>query len=457
VIERIKRVGRDEGFTFAGKYDLCTSYFQKLLSFFKPWPGLKGADDMNMSVTLSPNFPGLRATGELLNAPHNKNEINSLCNKTDISYFQMLDPQTLEPIGIAQQTQLHPLLKGPSSATHAKSDPQTGDVFNYNLEYSRKGTYRVFTVSASTGKTSILATIVDDASYIHSLFLTEHYVVLCIWNAFFTLGGASIFWHKNVVDAIAPYDGTSPAKWYVVDRIPPEAGGKGIIATYESDAFFAFHATNAYEQPGSQRGQPDIVADIVAYNNNHCIKRFFLDNMMSDSATARGFSDGSYANCRSTVRRYILPDIPSDPTSKPLKAELVFAKAKEVSLELPVINSAKLMRKHRYIYGVTDTGKSVFFDGLIKYDVDTHTYLQWSHHGQTAGEPIFVSDLESEDEDGGVVLSVVLDGYEGKSYLLVLDAKTMEEVGRANVNGVVGFGFHGTHVPAGRDTVALQT
>lgn len=82
----------------------------------------------------------------------------------------MLDPQTLEPIGTAQQTSLHPSLKGPSSATHAKSDPNTGDLYNYNLEYGRKGTYRVFTVSASSGETCILATISTDPSYLVSLF-----------------------------------------------------------------------------------------------------------------------------------------------------------------------------------------------------------------------------------------------------------------------------------------------
>jgi len=49
-------------------------------------------------------------------------------------------------------------------------------------------------------------------------------------------------------------------------------------------------------------------------------------------------------------------------------------------------------------------------------------------------------------EDDGVLLSVVLDGPAGKSYLLVLDAQTMTEVGRAQLDGVVGFGFHGTHV-----------
>jgi torulene dioxygenase len=456
VIERIKRKGKDEGFTFGAKYDLCTSYFQKLQSLFRPAPPALEPDSINMSVTLSANFPGLNTTGGRLDRALEKNKIVSLCNKTDISYFQMLDPQTLEPIGLAQQKSLHPSLKGPSSATHAKSDPITGDVFNYNLEYGRKGTYRVFKVSASTGQTSILATISADSSYLHSLFLTENYVILCVWNAFFSLAGASVFYHMNIVDSLAKYDETRPATWYVIDRTPVDAGGKGLVATYESSHFFAFHTINAYEEPDSQTGQTDIVADIIAYDSHDCVKRYYLDNMMSDSPTAKGLRDGAFDQCRATVRRFRLPNIPSKPSRQRLKADLVFSKARELYLELPAINPTRLTRKHRYVYAVVDTGKSAFFDGLVKYDVDTHESFQWSYHGQTAGEPIFVADPDSDEEDGGVLLSVVLDGIEGKSYLLVLDAKTMKEVGRASVDGVVGFGFHGTHVPSGRDAVAIQ-
>lgn len=456
VLERIKRRGKDDGFTFGAKYDLCTSYFQKLQSFFRPAPKVMEPDSVNMSVTLSANFPGLNTTGGRLDQAPEKNKIVSLCNKTDTSYFQMLDPQTLEPIGLALQTSLHPLLKGPSSATHAKSDPITGDVYNYNLEYGRKGTYRVFGVCASTGKTSILATISADPSYLHSLFLTENYVILCVWNAFFSLCGAPIFYHMNIVDSLAKYDGTRPATWYVVDRTPTEAGGKGLVATYESGPFFAFHTINAYEESDSQTSQTDIVADIIAYDNHDCIKRYYLDNMMSDSPTAKGLRDGAFDQCRATIRRFRLPKIPTKPIPQRLKADLVFSKARELYFELPAINPTRLMRKHRYVYAVSDTGNSAFFDGLIKYDVDTHENVQWTYHSQTAGEPIFVADPGSEDEDGGVLLSVVLDGIEGKSYLLVLDAKTMTEVGRASVDGVVGFGFHGTHVPSGRDGVALQ-
>lgn len=50
-------------------------------------------------------------------------------------------------------------------------------------------------------------------------------------------------------------------------------------------------------------------------------------------------------------------------------------------------------------------------------------------------------------EDDGVLLSVVLDGFSRKSYLLCLDARTMLEMGRAEMDFAVGFGFHGVHAP----------
>jgi torulene dioxygenase len=42
-------------------------------------------------------------------------------------------------------------------------------------------------------------------------------------------------------------------------------------------------------------------------------------------------------------------------------------------------------------------------------------------------------------------LTVVLDGYIDKSYLLVLNAKDLTEVGRAEMQGPMAFGFHGAY------------
>jgi beta,beta-carotene 9',10'-dioxygenase len=61
----------------------------------------------------------------------------------------------------------------------------------------------------------------------------------------------------------------------------------------------------------------------------------------------------------------------------------------------------------------------------------------------TPGEPVFVPPPNGADHLEGVIVSVVLDGKRGRSFLLVLDAQSFEEVGRAFAPHVIPFGFHG--------------
>lgn len=193
LVENIRKTGSLQDFTFAQKRDPCQSLFKKVMAFFMPMPKLLSSkpDGKNIGVTISVNMPGLtppRASGNGEGEGHGSG-ITTLVNKTDTNAYQFLDPETLEPVGLAKQADLHPDLKGPLSATHAKSDPITGDIFNYNLKIGREHVYRVFTVSASTGTTEILATITNaEGAYLHSLLLTENYVILCVWNHTTPLG-----------------------------------------------------------------------------------------------------------------------------------------------------------------------------------------------------------------------------------------------------------------------------
>jgi torulene dioxygenase len=134
-----------------------------------------------------------------------------------------------------------------------------------------------------------------------------------------------------------------------------------------------------------------------------------------------------------------------------LPAELVFKAPKAISMELPTINPSFLTRRHRYAYGTADRLKSSFMDGIVKFDNVTQTAIFWETEAHTPGEPIFVANPEGYEEDDGVLLTVVLDGINEKSYLLVLDAKDLKELGRAEVAGPVAFGFHGAYKPSGRD------
>lgn len=480
LVERVMRTGKRDGYTFAAKYDPCQSFFKKLQSLFSPTP-TDTANSINVSVTLSPNFPGLSKTGGQKQKAHESGQIATLINKSDNSMMQALDPETLEPIGMARQSVLHPDLKGSVSGAHAKVCPKTGDIYNFNLDFGKTGCYRAFHVSASTGRCSVLATFPSVPAYLHSSFLTENYYIVCVWNSHFSAGGVSILWTKNFLDALSDYDPKKPATWYVVDRKPVAEGGRGLVATFESDPFFCFHTINAYEERStSDPDQIDIIADLCAYDSLDVLKRFYVDNLRSDSASAKAYSDPKYDSAKAYFRRFKLPAADSlkatisggGPKRKNSKttvapkvkqAENISRGSKGLAPELPSINHAIRGTKYRYVYGVTDTGKSTFFDGIVKYNVQTNrTDAVWSEFGQSAGEPIFVADpsadpTDVEQEDNGVLLTAVLDGPNERSYLLVLNAKDLTELGRATmVDGpapIIGFGFHGAHV---RDATILD-
>lgn len=62
-------------------------------------------------------------------------------------------------------------------------------------------------------------------AYLHSLFLTENFVVLCVWPAYFTYMGLSILWNRNLLDSIK-FDANASTSWYVIDR----RFGQGLVS-----------------------------------------------------------------------------------------------------------------------------------------------------------------------------------------------------------------------------------
>ncbi|KAI9572482.1 carotenoid oxygenase [Boletus coccyginus] len=446
LIENIRKTGKMTGFSFGQKRDPCVGFFKKVMSMFIP--ETTPDDQINVGVTLSVNPPGLKdvdTSGGKKKGGH-ASGVQSLWAKTDSSHLREIEPETLEPMGLAKQTVLHPELTGILSAAHAKSDPVTGDIFNYNLALGKQQTYRIFRVSAATGETDILATITDaSGAYLHSSLITENYFILCVWGGQYSWGGAKILWEKNILDAIAPFDPSKKASWYVIDR----KHGKGVVATYECDPFFCFHTINAWEEPSpSDPSQIDIIADLSIYKNLDVLKRLYYNGIKSTSPVSLDYvGDKRSGSCDVFLRRSRLPGVNTtiDAPSEAREAVTVHTAEHDHSCELPVINPHFLTKPSRYIYGICDRGLSTFFDGLVKYDAKTHTPTYWSVQGHSPGEAIFVPNPKGTAEDDGVLLSVVLDGFTEKSYLLVLDAKNMKEVGRASMGCVVSFGFHGIY------------
>jgi carotenoid cleavage dioxygenase-like enzyme len=116
----------------------------------------------------------------------------------------------------------------------------------------------------------------------------------------------------------------------------------------------------------------------------------------------------------------------------------------EGNLELPRIDYARRnARDYSYAY-FTGSDES-WIDRLVKVDVRDGSRSEWTEDGCYPGEPVFVRRPGADGEDAGVVLSVVLDAREGRSFLLVLDAGSFEEIARAEAPHHIPFGFHGQY------------
>jgi torulene dioxygenase len=312
-LELVKTTGKVESISFGAKRDPCKSIFNKVMSVFSP----PARNAKNVGVTLSINMPGGGGARDVekqsLDSPVNEacsTGINTLHTKTDHTMFKKINPETLEPEGIAFQSSLHPDLKGHFSASHAKSDPVVGDIYNFNLAIGYTSIYRIFCTSASTGDTTILATFAGKPAYVHSLFLTENFVVLCVWNSYIKWIGLSILYEKNIADAISAFDPKQKTTWYVVDR----RHGKGLVATYESDPFFSFHSINAWEEPNAtDPTKMDIITEASIYDNLDVVHRFYYENIMSSAEGSKNYAGKKRDSCLPSQAQFRLKCV--DPTT----------------------------------------------------------------------------------------------------------------------------------------------
>lgn len=94
-------------------------------------------------------------------------------------------------------------------------------------------------------------------------------------------------------------------------------------------------------------------------------------------------------------------------------------------------------KKYRYFYAITSDVDDVLSAGQV-YKVDTWTgeVLNHAERQLYCAEPIFVPSPDAIDEDDGVLVTSAIRGAPEVNYaaLLVLDAKNMKELARAEFN-----------------------
>ena len=363
--------------------DPCRSLFKRVQSMFSPDP----TDNPNVNMA---------RIGERYIA------------MTETPMPVAFDPETLATAGHLEYADK---LKAHVTTAHPHHDTERNELVNYHARFSRVSKYVLYGLPAESSTRRVIAELpVKEPSYMHSFGMSERYLILAEYPL--RVNPLKLAFSGKPFMQNYTWRPSEPAVFQVIDRTTGRLRG-----SYETDAFFCFHHVNAYERDGGR----ELVIDLVAYDDPAIIDALYL-----------GPEEPRGPIPATELRRYVI-DLESGAVSSETLAS---------DLELPRIDYGRRNTKpYRYLYA--SRSADAWFDQLVKIDVSDGSETVWSAPGCHPGEPIFVREPGTDDEDGGVVLSVVLDAAAGKSSLVVLDARSFEELARAEAPHHIPFGFHG--------------
>uniref|UniRef100_A0A3Q1BZ76 Beta-carotene oxygenase 2b n=1 Tax=Amphiprion ocellaris TaxID=80972 RepID=A0A3Q1BZ76_AMPOC len=420
--------------------DPCKNFFQRFLSRFElPKP----TDNANVSfVTYKGDY----------------------YVSTETNVMHMVDPETLESI---KKVDWSKFIAVNGATAHPHTDPD-GTTYNMGNSYTSKGAFyniiRVPPTKETEGETLEGATVlcsipsVDKTkpSYYHSFAMSENYVVFIEQPIKMNL--LKIVTGKLTGKSIRDGFSWDPNLNTVFHLIHKQTGKVSNIK-YLAKPLSTFHQINAYEEDGF------LIMDMCASDDGQAIEAYNIQNLRK---SGEALDDVYNTLCRVFPRRFVLPlnvdsdtlydqnliDRPSSTaTSVRIGKNKVFCTHEDLhredlhqygGLEFPQINYGKYnTHPYRYFYGCGF--RHLVGDTLIKMDLQGKHMKVWDHPGLYPSEPVFVPSPNATEEDDGVILSVVITPNKDKStFLLVLDAKTFEELGRAEVPVNIPYGFHGT-------------
>jgi carotenoid cleavage dioxygenase-like enzyme len=323
------------------------------------------------------------------------------------------DPKTLATLGKPKWAGRR--AHGQVTTAHPHYDYARHEIVNYSVRFGPRTSYRVYAAGEVGGTRRLIGSLpVKQPGYMHSFGMSERYVVLAE-NPLLVNPMSVPLSKKAFIDNYEwqPARGT---RFIVVDRHSGELQG-----VHETDAFFCFHHVNSFER-GSE-----LVVDLIAYDDPAIIALLQIDALRTGVALHE-----------THLRRYRI----SLDGSGVVREDL----APDVSPELPRINYRRNNgRDYRWTYAAASSDGMEWFDEIVKLDVTTGEVRRWNEPGCYPGEPVFVGRPGGTAEDDGAILSVVLDSTSARSFLLVLDAASFEEVARAEAPHHIPFGFHGQY------------
>ena len=370
--------------------DPCRSLFGKIQTIFNPDPKITDSAKVNVGKA----GDDLYAWGEPL--------------------MQIkIDPATLKTLGVFH------FEKNPGNRmTTAHPHTDHRDAYNLVAQYGPLNYYKIYGFKDTVRELTSIP--VREPSYMHSFGMSENYFII----SEFPLVVQSLKLALRLRPFIEnfkwkPSQGT---RFFIVDR----RTGKTVFKV-TTDAFFSFHHVNAFEKEGR------LIVDMVNYEDASIIEHYYINRL---SVAEKPLPSGRMERFEFDTER------------KKLVTRRVLS---GTCIELPHIHyeSTHGKAEYRFVYGcgVNASRPNEFYNQIVKIDLHSGLTDSWFTPGCYPGEPVLIPHPERNAEDHGVLLSVVLNAETGASFLLALNAGDLKEIGRADLQHPVLFGYHGIFNP----------
>lgn len=278
----------------------------------------------------------------------------------------------------------------------------------------------------ATNKREIVASIpVKELRYMHSFAASENYAIFFVNPVY---GDLSKLLKTTQILSTMDWHGDEPTQVKVINL------KTGEVTHLETNATMVFHHGNAYEQ-----GNDTIYVDLISYADGSAVHEITLENFRDSEKRKK-------LPFNSELVRYQIDLKEKRVVPMTFKYEPGFPR----HFDFPKINDAYHGKHYCFLYGAA--GKlgnfPVEVHALVKKDVcEKGRDLAYVNLDQHMSEPVFVARPNSKGEDDGILLSPILDTTTRKSYLYILDAKSMAVINRAELPTVVPYNFHGSFFP----------
>ncbi|XP_075950997.1 beta,beta-carotene 15,15'-dioxygenase [Anarhichas minor] len=384
---------------------------------------------------------------------------------SEVNYMNQIDPATLETVGRINYRN-HIALNLATAHPHYDDE---GNTYNMGTAIMGLGLpkYVIFKVPADASdkerKKPALRKVQQVCSipfrstlfpsYFHSFGMTDNYIVFVEQPFKLDIVKLATAYFRGVNwGSCLKFDEDDITLFHVVNR----KTGRAVSTRFYGDALVVFHHINAYEADGH------VVFDLIAYNNSNLYEMFYIRNMRQETDD---FVQTNKRFAPPVCQRFVLPldvhkDAPrgsnlvslADTTAQAVMREdgSVYCQPETLfdGLELPGINYNFNAKKYRYFYG-SRMEWSPHPNKMAKFDIVTRRHIEWQQEKCFPSEPVFVASPGAVEEDDGVILSSVISPDPNISpFMLVLDAKTFEEIARASIPANVHMDLHGYFIPA---------